>query len=252
MFFLPKILEWLTGKPRYLPEIKWSSKSWTHNVFRFYELIFWRKFGIRAEMSAHAWRDKDGKSGITYQYHSFEAVCAGVETIIRDFLTWRPKFRVVKIWVPVFSSTIGLPKASPFMFAIAFDNSRESDGLPSNPQTFSYTVTGSNPILWAGTTIANNTVTAVSYNSVGLTQLDTYTINGSGPNGVFYAHYLPGPATGSNTVSISFGGIAGYNSLIGSYTGVKQTSPVDNNDKDPNYIVGTSYSKSLTVNTDQC
>src|SRR5690349_16076088 len=70
-YILPAILAILTNHPRYLPKIEWANDSCVHNIFRLYELIFWRRVGIRAELSSYL---KDGRT--SYYCHSWESVFA--------------------------------------------------------------------------------------------------------------------------------------------------------------------------------
>lgn len=208
---LPTILVLLTGQDRYLPDIEWSSNSWTHNMFRFYESLFWRRVGIRAEITTKF----DGIKAI-HQAHSFEGACALIETSIRQFF----EFAIpIKIWIPLLSTPEGLPKpASPFLFAIAFDTSLYGGDATSS---YSYTVTGSNPILIGQTYDRNFGISAVSYNSVAMTNSLTQADGSSG--GEMRAWKLGAPATGAHTVSITTGGSTAFGSIIASYSGAAAT-----------------------------
>lgn len=226
---LPTLMAYITGVPRYQPEIVWSSKSWTHNVFRVYELLFGRRFGIRREMTAQTYQDETGKIITVYQAHTFEATCALVEQHIREALQW--KFRMpVKVWIPQFSTVSGFSSpASPFMFAIALDN-KSNDGVSSGGTSlsFSYTCTGSNLILLSSPAYDTTlTVNAQTYNSVSLTQFGT--ANGPDAGNIkINSYFLVGPATGANTLAYTFSGTT--NSKVSgtvSYTGAKQTGQLD-------------------------
>src|SRR5579872_3571373 len=77
--WLPALAVLLTGKDRHLPEIVWSDNSWVHNIFRVFEMIFWRRDGIRAESSVAV---ADGK--VFIKLFTFEAACAHFEALVRN------------------------------------------------------------------------------------------------------------------------------------------------------------------------
>ncbi|MDE2020949.1 MAG: hypothetical protein KGJ13_11485, partial [Patescibacteria group bacterium] len=74
-WIIPTIFTWITNHPRELVTPEWSKKSWTHNVFRAYELIFGRRAGIRAEISSFF-----HKGTFRQVSHTFEGQCALIET----------------------------------------------------------------------------------------------------------------------------------------------------------------------------
>jgi hypothetical protein len=88
---LPTLLVLLTHKGRYLPEIEWCDNLWTHNIFRAYERLFWRRQGARLEQAVWTRHDKQGKQiGQDIHIYTFEALCANTETFIRGL--W-PSYR---------------------------------------------------------------------------------------------------------------------------------------------------------------
>lgn len=219
---LPAIAVLITGKPRYIPKIEWSSKSWTHNIFRAYESIFGRRFGIRAEITSYS----DGVN-VIYQAHTFEASCALIEQYIRSAF----KFKIVKVYIPVLALNTGykMPSKQPYVFAIAFDATAHlEESTSTNPHTFSFTCTGSNREL----------VVATAQGGIGIPSSCTY--NGTSATartastnaaGVVFARFftLVAPSTGSNTVSVNSGGTSGslgIGIITSSYTGVDQTTDV--------------------------
>jgi hypothetical protein len=125
--------------------------------------------------------------------------------------------------------------AAPSRAAIAHDADSNS-GTPGNVSTFtwSHTCTGSNLVLVVAvflqySNVGDTTVTGVTYNGVSLTAQQT--IDNS--TGLVYGWigYLKGPATGSNTVSVTLSRALGAAGAVAagatSYTGVSQTSPID-------------------------
>ncbi len=207
------LLEWITGHPRNRVIAKFTTKSWTHNVFRLYELLFGCRHGIKAEMTAM--RSEDGEW--YYFPHSFEAHFALLEQYIREyFASW--KVIPVRIYIPVLASPNGMPiPASPYLFAIAFDNAAN----PVNQST-SFTCTGSNLFFSMG--IGGNSSSALStvkYNNVSLTQQVARTMPGFDDHYWYYS--LTGPSTGSNTAAITLSaGNANMNTLM-SHSGVSQS-----------------------------
>ncbi len=236
--FLPKLMVILTRQPRYLPEFSWESEFWTYKLFRAYETIFWRKYGIRKEISAV---NRGGK--LIVQAHSLEAALTLIEQGVRNLFKW--KFPV-KIWLPVLSSTIGLPSSSPFMFAIGFDTSAVNN-TTSNPHTFSYTVTGSNPLIDAAADLAQSGVvpTGMTYNSVSLTgvvSLNPFSIMG------MLLSVLGNPATGAHNISFAYSGTptSVSDEFVSSFSGCNATGQPDSFNTGN---LGGGSASSITVST---
>lgn len=210
---------------RYYPEIKWSKKSWTHNIFRFYEMIFGRKFGIRAES-----RSSYSNGQILYEVYTFEAACALLETYIRRKL----KFKIVKVYIPVLAIS-GFPnlQQQPYLFAIALDTTTTGAQTTASPISWSHTVTGSNPFIAMGFGLrgsTNPTITGCTYNSVTATKaradISSGTVSGAAETSVWFKG---NPSTGANSVSATFTGV-GTNGATGgavSYSGAQSTNTAD-------------------------
>lgn len=244
MWYFPHILSTITGKPRYIIQVKWSNKSWTHNVFRVYELVFGRKYGIRAEMSTLF----DGDT-VTYSCHSWESVFALLEMYIRrtlSFKLWIP----IRVSVPILQTPQGMRFfASPYIFAIAFDAATVGTTASASPQTVSHTVTGTDPLLFVGCGCMHSTtaptVSAVSYAAVGMTSPRTDVQGGART----YPWLLGAASTGTNDVSVTWsaGTNERMNSIAQSYSGSQSSSTADAN----NGLVGTTSTgdKNVTVTT---
>ncbi len=83
---LPKLMAVITRHPRYIPKIEWSGgKLVTHDVFRLYELLFGRRFGIRIESSVEPVL-VDGKVVDKHNFYTVEAFLVFWECAIRDYL----------------------------------------------------------------------------------------------------------------------------------------------------------------------
>lgn len=106
--------------------------------------------------------------------------------------------------------------------AIAFDNA-----TVQSSQSFSYTVTGTNPVLiaWLDSGATTNP-SAVTYNGQSLTLVDAQLM--SGGNGKMWLYVLPAPPTGAHTFTVT--GASGFGELVASYSGTDQTNPIESND----------------------
>ena len=98
----PYILATITRKPRYQVKagvnFKWNSQV-VHNIFRVYELIFGRKYGVRCE----AYSDSNGN----YKFFTIEARLAHYETVVKSLFkvaiaSFSEKLR--RLWFPEISN----------------------------------------------------------------------------------------------------------------------------------------------------
>lgn len=172
---LPLLMAFITRHPRY--EVKpginfeWNDKMWTHNIFRTYEMLFGRRFGIKAESSAY-YNSETKKTMVAF--HSLESVIAYAEAFVRGKI---PRRFPYKIWIPVLQTPQGFPIfASPYIFAIALDTSADGGTSSSVSLTYAFTATGSNIFLHTGYLghTTSDAVTAVTWNTTEvLTQMAT-------------------------------------------------------------------------------
>lgn len=106
---------------------------------------------------------------------------------------------------------------------IAIDAVSQGAASSSSPITWTHTCTGSDLVLIVGTIInagsGSETVTAVTYNSVSMTQIGSALNDPSNTSNISY-WYLLNPATGPNTVSVTKSSILSCNALAISLTGV--------------------------------
>lgn len=217
---LPKIMMRITGKNRYLPKLELSKNSISFNLFRIYEQIFFKQHGVKPES------DMIEYGGKTYfAFYSFEAIVMYFEESVKSFL--RKKYELpIKIHVPVIQTSSGFSVfQSPYLFAIAYDNSASlrTDGT-SGTSTQAFTTSGSDRFLVSATMTSNNTVNC-TYNSVSLTDSDSiFNSNGWELEG----HYLVNPASGSNNFVADFttgGSSSGW--AVSAYSGCKQSGQPD-------------------------
>lgn len=232
-------------------DFEWSDQSWVHNIFRVYELIFWRRDGIRCESVTNAFDDGEGSVHVEYKTYTFEATCAYIETAVRKRLFTVPRIVWVPTLAPVMMSngTIALQPHG-YRFAIAFDNSSEgfTGGGAGTTITYSHTNTGSNLILLVGTGILDSgvTTTGVTYAAVAVTSIAVATENPTS-NALFQKI---APATGANNVvaTRSSNSGSGYRSSCASYTGCDQTQAGQQTDTSIS-TTGTSLPLDITVGT---
>lgn len=148
MWIFAKFLTEVTRAPRYQPYIPWSKDIWSSNIFRLWERIFWRRYGIRREASSGRWQSADGSSG-TYQVaYTWESAFAMAELSIRSLFKLKP----VRIFVPILRTPQGIPFfASPYLFAIALDVAGAAlAGGSGLTATWSHTVSASATLMIAG------------------------------------------------------------------------------------------------------
>ncbi len=217
---LPFLMVLLFGQERYLPKIEWSSKSWTHNIFRFYEKLFWRRYGIRKEETT--WFDE---TGVHHECFTFEALCANFETKVRKLLDYS--------WL--FQPNIQWQRG-----AIAFD--AETDATTST--SFSKTCTGSNLVLTVGVLKVPNAGMTVSYNAIAMTNV----INSTNVSTEQIQLWIQtNPSSGANNVTNTVTPNATYAT---SYTGCAQSSQPDANTE--SHPTATTVTLGLTSVVDNC
>jgi hypothetical protein len=112
--------------------------------------------------------------------------------------------------------------------AIAFDNASNPGFSGSNPNTMSFTTgSGSNRIMVCGfESNGGDDITAFTYNSVALTQINK---QADSSGGMSFIYYLLNPASGSNTVSVTRSGSGNSNLACVTYTGAAQSGQPDAN-----------------------
>ncbi len=134
--------------------------------------------------------------------------------------------------------------------AIAIDTTVDGgyNGGSTSSLSYSHTCTGANLALFVSVVTNNaiNTISSVTYNSIGLTLLDSK-LNVTAIVSTFL-YGMIGPANGSNTVAITLSGNAAIQGCSASYTGVSQSGFPDNHTNNT-ASASTSVTTSLTVNT---
>lgn len=236
-------------------DFEWSSQSWTHNIFRVYELLFWRRMNgkgtQRAQISCE-WKNDATGFHIEYRAHTWEGSCSLVEQYVRLALAqW--KFVPFRVTVPMLQTNTGFPIfASPYLFAIAYDvDTGSAVGSATTPVTWSHTITGSNTYLVAGGQENNVTQTenGATANSVTMTLINTVTITAS-RYGTMYG--LKAPTTGTISLALTGNPVNWYNGSSVSYTGVSQTSSTPDSNNTGSSVSATSITVATTTVADNC
>lgn len=247
---LPWLLAKATGAPRYLPRIEWAKEgeeSWTHNVFRLYELVFYRRYGIRPEVSAAAVWTREGLV-IIHKFHTLEAAIAHGEGIARQALKAAMSFELVALprLVPA-GANLSFGDRSPYLFAIANNASgTAAQSTVANTVTISINSSGSERIVCSqggGAWSSSGTITGVTHNAGALTLVDF-----TNPQGNTYQSgwYRVAQSTGAQnlvTTASSTGRVL-VNAAVTAYTGVNQDNPISGTPGK-----GTATNTTLTVST---
>lgn len=246
----------ITRHPRHKVEkLEWSDNSWTGNAFRLWELIFWRRTGIRPEASvaAHKLSRPSDSSGCSvcrflrravffedaygqhdtmyvYTFHSWETFFMHGEYLFRRFLSgkWLPSFSRVRIHIPMLAHPGGfMTPASPYLFAIAFDAANSGTTTGAASITISLTVgAGSNRALVSCIFNDGYSVTGFTYAGSSTGVVDEGEMVGS-PVNTSYARSMFAPASGTNDLVVSKTGNSTWNVTVASYSGVDQTDVLE-------------------------
>lgn len=174
-------------KNRYIPNIEWSGgKLITHDVFRLFERIFGREFGIRAEAaSSSAFIGK--QMATRMEFFTVEALLVFTECRIREFLkSFEFGFEFVEL--PVFQLAGLFPQQNEslripiFKFAIATASTANSFTAAGTTCSVSLTTSGSDRAVIGAvwTWNASNTYTSSTYAGVTATELVNRAADGSG------------------------------------------------------------------------
>ncbi len=248
---LPQLLTYLTGHRRQKVisgvNFEWSSTSWVHNIFRVYELVFWRREGIRPAISAY--EHPDGHA--VYAFHSIEAVLNYAESKIRGAI---PQFELRKVYLPVFS-TPGAPVfSSPYLFAIAVQNTASAVPGSGATRTLSMVVgSGSDLMLFMAmeTQAGTDPVTGVTFNTVEVMTQEKKLEEIFASGFWLYLYALPNPTvTTANIVAVLGTNSNGFIGAV-SYTGVNQSATLDST-VSSTQASGSSFAQAFTTIANNC
>lgn len=256
---IPRLLEKLTGRPRYLPELDWDSPLFTSYLFRAWQWLAYIPYGangvgdtIRREATVAVYHDKDGVVRIERNFYTLEAFVTHMEGTLRlavagafqgliegikNAFTPQPQFGFIPQPVLLTIMFLGLKLnlsgdlhgwIAPFVgMAIAYDNSNKSVSVTSS-LSVSLTCSGSNRLAILGGTLQDNSRSwsDMTYAGVSATQIGSnfvYTAN----NAPAQLRYLIAPSTGTNNAVFTPSGSINVGGYISTYTGCKQSGQVD-------------------------
>lgn len=239
---LPYILATLTQHNRQKVEnIEFVQGQWAYNAFRLWELLFWRREGIRIEQMS----DING----SYSY-TWENLLVTYEGLARAFLQEkRPKFSIV--YLPQLQLA-GLTQGgiTPFRFAIAFDAADGVGGSSVSTISFNHTSSGSNTFMVGGCYCGpTHTVSANTYNSVSLTATTSST---TGSFWKTFLNVLIAPSTGTHTFSFTASASDELRANCATYSGCKQTAQPDSFAENHSTGATTTLTWTTTVVTSNC
>lgn len=142
--------------------------------------------------------------------------------------------------------------AAQIAFDAAVDGGNNSGA--TNSLTFSHTVTGTLPILFAcvvGDTIGGaDDITGVTYNTVAMTLADKFTAALASNNRYAYLYWLIAPATGAHNVVVTSTGTHFLLAGAASYTGAKATGQLDAHSATDSGGAASTLTSSLTTIAD--
>lgn len=197
------------------PKPEWRQNNWTSNVFRVLEFVFGKPTDlvdgkyverIKLESAGYSAIDKYGNKTEYVIAYSFEAKIAFFEQYVRQYVSSvvrkikrirLPDFNFFDVFTPEYAlaGISYIPKTatrpSGYMFAIALDTSASGSvgGGTSTVTLTSYTVTGSNTIMFVAANDQANSgagwstnVTGVTANSAALTKIGVNWVD-TGPYG---------------------------------------------------------------------
>lgn len=217
-----------------------SSQSFVYNLFRLWEQVFGRKPGIRLESEAVSTIWPDGTQIIERKFYTLEA-----RLVWWEFLLLHPFHKLHEQLASLF------PVMNYQTGAIAFDTALGQDATGAN--SFSYTVTGANPALVAGTVGANtgeggDDRLTFTYAAVALTNAIKHNDASYRWN---YLDYKKAPATGANTLANTWTGSHFNRVSASSYSGCDQATLLDSAGKS-NSASSSSQTVSTTVVATNC
>lgn len=263
-FVLPWIVSAATGQARYLPKIEWSEESWTHNAFRAWEYIAFRKYGVRPEATTTAYHDEEGRVYVRRAFHSVEALIAHTEAMARVEIAntkafilgedlpygYMPRPLIAGASLVIFGVELHLTGNSfvaPFVIgAVANDAATSSTATNGTSFNYSHTATGSDrAAISFHNTQAGDVATGVTYNSVSMTQVTKLDAGSTGWYGFNYVYKLVAPSTGSQSVAHTASSSGWMRGCVETFTGCDQTDPVDSYGSAN--VNGTSNKPSITI-----
>lgn len=227
--FLPRLIATFTHKPRYFPKIKWASNDFTYDMFRAFELIFGKEYGVKLRSTGEIYTDPTSPIGYRIRnkkFYTVEARIADLEGALRyDIKAIYEKFKEYKI---VRNPTLAYSLAT-FVAIVSKISlgtlplvaSVVTIGLANDGSTTTFTAGGTGASLNFGCGDASGTSATPTYGGVNMTAMTTTLSRcwGAAGSGI-YNFQLTNPPSGSNTLAIPSGSAGAYHT----WTGIDSTN----------------------------
>lgn len=218
-----------TQTKRYRPAFELSKKTMIFNLFRLYEQIFGREFGIKRECITY--QNEHGKFvSISYTwenalvqiecgiYKFVKDVCLSIFGVFKDV----KNLGKIKVYIPQFVTPLGSFPTG-FVFAIAYDTGVNAgySGSSGTTKTWSHTTSGADRLLFIDGLTDSNVVTNMEY-PVGTSM--TYCTD---QDTDYWTSIwgLPNAASGANNCNITCSASVNIIPMSLSYSGCNSTAP---------------------------
>lgn len=255
-YLLPKIIAILTRHTRYIPDADWSNgASYVHDFFRFYEQIFGRRYGIRAEAKLETGFDEAGKYFIKRSFFTTEALLAHTESVIRAYIQnigskiaeqdKKLQYAIVNIFGYEVKFAADLQPIG-YRFAIGYDNKSNVQVVSGTTQTYSFTTSGSDRALFGLGICVGDDLTGLTYAGVSTTAMADVK---NGTDLRLFTYKLANPATGANNAVWSQTTSGTFVTAVQSYTGVDQTTPAGTPVTATDASADTNFTGTITTTT---
>lgn len=236
---LPNLLAFITRHPRVKVSVEWNANSWTHNAFRAWEVVFWRRDEIRIELRV----SRDTKGKVTWKSYTWEAfISHGIERPIRNFIAAltsafaRHRQNSLQVKYSEMIQLLANDRQYKQKYyaktgwtlqtgAIAFDATYFANYSQLANFGYSHTVTGSNPFLQLGlysASVTGGDAGSFTYAASAMTKVISV-VNTDRECSQFYKI---APATGANTIQQS-SAITLQAAISTSYSGCSQSALAD-------------------------
>lgn len=233
----------ITQHPRKRSDIPWSSHVWTSNLFRLWEMIFWRRHGVQFSSCTRA-RTENGVTTEVHEFGTWEALFTHIEFAVRLFFRGMlPKFHFVRVPIPVVAYAggyFGIDARGAYVFAIAYDNAT------SGSTSFSHTTAVGATLIFVGIVIDDPSGGAtVTYAAASCTEFDSQDGGSARPG--YRCYSRNNPSSGSNTVAVTTSEAVMVTYAV-TYTGTETSGGITNVSQS-NSNSSTTFTGSETVLT---
>ena len=217
---------------------KWSSKNFVGNLFRLYEVLFGRRYGVRFEVR-YGFYVKNGETRQYVKFGTLKEWIRGECSYFEPRLAWAEGQIRKGLRAFFYPLNLSLEQKLAYQIgAVAHSSSTNGGGQDATTsRTFAATfasVTDGMAIgsagLWKATG-AGDVVTGYTYNADALTQVNTS--KNALANRRVYLYYRVAPDSGTNDAVITTSESITINGGINLYSGVAQSAPAVSSTNEP-------------------